>query len=539
MKIKKFLISFLMICLCCNMMSTTVFASENMQIFVKTLTGKNIALEVEPTDEIEIIKELIYNKEDIIPDKQKLMFAGTELEDESTLQDYSIQKDSTLHLVLKTIPSFGNGTENDPYQITSADELIWFAKQVNGGQNNIYAKLVNDIDLQSVGWTPVGNENNPYMGVFDGNGFTLLGLYVAGGSNYQGLFGYCKNATIKNIITKNGIINGDNFTGGIVGYAEYTQVINCVNNNNISSNGSSNGGIIGKCVGTEIKNCINNGNILKGGYQNGGIAGTAENSIIDCCLNYGNISNTDHSGGIAAYNTDGIVTNCLNVGNITTTGSFYCYTAGIVANNRGPNSIVKNCLNLGVLSGTNGYGCRVNSIVCANDENGTYAENCYSKEGLSDLGLVNKGKTVTEEELKSGEVTWELNEEKKGIWKQDIGVDLYPKFSGNPVYKLGDGTFGPICDHVFSINKPTHTESAICSICGAEIPGTGTNPSPDKPKDNHPNTETKITSLATDKDNVKTSDNTNLDLYTSVLAMSGLLVIILAVLRKKKTLEHK
>lgn len=88
-----------------NATEEKVEQSHSMQIFVKPFSGEQITLDVEPTDRIEDVKEQIYRKNGIHPDNQTLIFAGKELKDGNTLQDYSINKKATIHLVIREYPT--------------------------------------------------------------------------------------------------------------------------------------------------------------------------------------------------------------------------------------------------------------------------------------------------------------------------------------------------------------------------------------------------------------------------------------------------
>ena len=127
--------------------------------------------------------------------------------------------------------------------ISTAEEL----QAIHNGDLSRNYVLDNDIDLSSIAnWTPIGTENAPFTGTFDGNGHSIKGLYInASDSNYQGLFGYVDSGTVKNLTVSGSVSGTGDYVGSVVGWNNGGTVENCCNTGEVSGGDVSAGGVVG------------------------------------------------------------------------------------------------------------------------------------------------------------------------------------------------------------------------------------------------------------------------------------------------------
>ena len=210
------------------------------------------------------------------------------------------------------------------FQITSGSELAWFAEQVNQGQKDLCAELVNDISLGGKNWTPIGKSDaHPFAGSFDGMGHVIRGLYLDVEDTYVGLFGKVTGGSGQKI--QNLTVSGNIPVGGRVSYVagivarvvgdedseDRVEITNCHSNVRICVTGirtldAGVGGIAGQAEYAKISNCSNGGSVKiasegRGGltYYTGGILGIgASGSRIEACCNTGEIWCAHAAGGL-------------------------------------------------------------------------------------------------------------------------------------------------------------------------------------------------------------------------------------------------
>ena len=399
--------------------------------------------------------------------------------------------------------------EEGYYEIDNAGQLFWFAGLVNGDTNvcdyneetnasgtkqnkAAYAVLTANIVVNSglaegktmlesleydasgnvtngsnfVAWTPIEN----YTGTFDGQGYTVSGLYFNDSSKERvGLFGYVDSGgKISNVGVLDSYFQFRMRGGGICGHNK-GEINNCTNGGTVigNSTGSGAGGVCGMNYGT-VKDCKNTGSVSGTVTGIGGVCGAFYSGSIENCLNEGTVSGTGETtksayGGVCGQAKGGVIKLSSNTASIrgynavggvcgSNTGATLedCYNTGAVIGTAlssfggvcGSNSTgsIKNCYNTGAVSGNNNVGG-----VCG--KNSGTITNCYYLSGTATGGINGEDATGSAEsksstQFASGEVAYLLQNgqtaDENGVtpevWGQTIGTEDYPVLGGLPVY---------------------------------------------------------------------------------------------------------
>ena len=321
-------------------------------------------------------------------------------------------------------PPKGEGTVENPYQISNAAELYWFARLVNGGGNaSANAILTDNItvntgvldenkNLASKGdlteWEPIGTSDVPYTGTFDGKGYTISGLYFNNPSESNvGLFGYIEaNGKISNV-------------GVLDSYFKFAML---------------GGGVCGANNGGELQNCSNSSTVI-GIRIAGGVCGTTySGGTIKNCKNTGYVKGTsDFAGGVCGYNSGTSIINCFNEGTVEG----------------------EDCV---------GGVCGINHNVI---------NYCYYLSDTATGGIGNqkdekdKAEIMYKKQFESGEVAWLLNGKGLGeqVWGQHLGIDQSPVLGSDyKVIKAAQGDKDANGNYTYWATFSNQTNDATLSV---------------------------------------------------------------------------
>ena len=318
------------------------------------------------------------------------------------------------------------------YQIGTADELVWFAKQVNGGSTAISGVLTAEIDLNGFDWTPIGSSSKKFSGSFDGAGYAIKNLTIdyqtakSGERLYLGLFGYAEGtkdnrAAIKNLTVQGSVNAASEFSvysgnvAGVVAYGSYVDVSGVISRINVTvdakvGNACGVGGLAGVLIDSTVTNCGNEGNVS--GVKNlGGLCYELYAGTMTGCYNTGAVSASGtYVGGVMGYAKQAVIKDVYNTGAVSTAKNLVGGLVGVMEK-----SSITNGYSTGKVTVSESGGNAVGAVVGTADT----LSNIYYLEGTSEKGVGRDGNATvkTAEELKAASMSAALG----NGFKRDLG----------------------------------------------------------------------------------------------------------------------
>ena len=342
------------------------------------------------------------------------------------------------------------------YQIGNADELVWFVKKVNGGENAISAILAKDIDLADVVWAPIGNGSVAFAGSFDGAGHTVSNLTVdyttaaSGERLYLGLFGQVEGTPEKHAVIQNLTVTGSvnaasefsvytGYVAGVVGSARYAELSKVISRVDVTADErvgstSSVGGLAGVMIDTTVTNCGNEGDVT--GVNNlGGLCYELYSGTMTGCYNTGRITATGtYVGGLMGYAKQATITNAYSTGDVTTEKTLVGGLIGVMEKSALTNAYTTGKVTTAAASGA------IGAAVGSADQ----VSNVYYLGGASAIGDEN-ATAKTAEELKA------LAPTLGSSFKENTGCGSYPLLAWQEA-------------------RGHQYENGVCTVCGAKDP---------------------------------------------------------------------
>ncbi|MCD4828148.1 MAG: T9SS type A sorting domain-containing protein [Candidatus Cloacimonetes bacterium] len=306
----------------------------------------------------------------------------------------------TTGLLADGVQPDGSGTEADPYQVETLDNLLWVSTTDSSWASHfIQTADIDATDTQNwnggEGFSPIGFNDIRFTGAYNGQEHTIDGLYMNRPTlDYMGLFGKTNGATIENLGVINvnvigqgkvgglvgenhddsfisacystGSVSGNEEVGGLVGKSRgNSTVTDCHSTVGVSGEGDV-GGLVGNSFHSTINGCHSTGNV-SGDYPAGGLVGRNEQSTVSDSYSTGNVSGGSHTGGLAGCNSwDSSISNCYSTGNVSGGSS----VGGLVGHNYESTNI--DCYATGNVSGGSKVGGLAGGHVIA-----SIISNCY------------------------------------------------------------------------------------------------------------------------------------------------------------------
>jgi hypothetical protein len=321
----------------------------------------------------------------------------------------------------------GSGTEADPYQVATLDNLLWIS--TNSSSWDKYFEQTADIDASSTntwnsgaGFSPIGNDTTQFTGSYDGQDHTISGLYINRSSTaYLGLFGYASSgATIQDLGLTNASITVSSppsftYIGTIAG-RNYGTISGSYATGSVTGGNHYNGGIAGRNVGT-INNSYSEAAVSGSNYT-GGITGQHSSGTISGSYSTGTVTCGNLAGGITGCMSSGSISNCYSRSAVV--GSYRA--GGAIGYIYGATSTVNNIYSVGAISGSSSIGGLVGDY-----SDGTINNSFWDTETSGQSSSASgTGKTTAQMKTQSTftDAGWDFT---TPIWKIDGSInDGYP-----------------------------------------------------------------------------------------------------------------